>query len=141
MDLRWIYPWLSGETLKELEELWGINERYSDSIRSNLWKETSDSSSGRIYKAVVNIKILYEHHLSMWWVWSSLFESIVSNVMWSWDNKNHQQYSQSVVVKSGTINLFPGQGTAPGFRQLKTVIELRFENMPARFYNPIYTQL
>ena len=60
--------------------------------------------------------------------------------MWSWDNKNHQQYSQSLVVKSGTINLFPGQGTAPGFRRLKTVIELRFENMLAQFYKPIYTQ-
>ena len=31
----------------------------------------------------------------------------------------HQQYSQSLVVKSGTINLYPRQGRDPAFRQWK----------------------
>ena len=34
-------------------------------------------------------------------------------------NRNHQQYSQSLVDKSGTINFSPGQGTNPAFEKLK----------------------
>ena len=34
-------------------------------------------------------------------------------------NRNRQHYTQSLVVKSGTINLFPGQGPNPDFRQCR----------------------
>ena len=33
--------------------------------------------------------------------------------------RNHQQYSQSLVVKSGTINLYPRQGRDPCFQTME----------------------
>ena len=46
---------------------------------------------------------------------SFLFESIVSNVIWSWGNRNHQRYSQSLAVKSQTINFPPWQSKKNSF--------------------------
>ena len=46
------------------------------------------------------------------------------------DTRNHPQYSQSLVAKLGTINLFPEQGIEPAFRQRKIkekdIIKIRF---------------
>ena len=57
--------------------------------------------------------------LSDWVLSPSIEVSGLSEQIYPFVNRNHQQYSQYLVVQSGTVKLSPGQGTKPDFRQWK----------------------
>ena len=59
---------------------------------------------------------------AQWLSFKSLYTSEVSGLseqIYPFVNRNHQQYSQYLVVQSGIVKFFPGQGTKLDFRQWK----------------------